>query len=60
MDSELVVKQILGQYKVKNLELKKIFDQVKKEIECFESFEIEHVPRSENKRADALANKAYF
>lgn len=59
MDSELVVKQVQGLYKVKHpslQELKVKFDSVKKGVA---SFKIAHVPREKNKAADALANKAF-
>jgi len=57
-DSQLVVRQIEGVYKVKNMDLKKIYSQVMKEKECFSSFDIKHVMRADNKRADELANQA--
>ncbi|MCI5072077.1 ribonuclease HI family protein [bacterium] len=57
-DSQLMVRQIQGMYKVKNPELKKLWLQAVQKIEFFDSFEIEHVRREYNKRADALANSA--
>jgi len=56
-DSELMVKQINGEYQVKNLGLKKLYDQAKGIIMEFKSFSIRHVRRGENKRADELANQ---
>jgi len=56
-DSELMVKQINGEYEVKNLGLKKLYDQAKEIIKELKSFSIRHVRRSENKRADELANQ---
>ena len=58
MDSELVVKQIKGEYKVKNPELKEIKKIVDLLIPEFTEFKIEHIPRNKNLRADELANLA--
>jgi ribonuclease HI len=58
MDSELVVRQVQGSYKVKDAKLKPLFNQVKQLLTRFESFTIMHVPREQNKIADALANQA--
>ena len=57
-DSELMVKQMRGQYKVKSEELKPLFERAKKISQTFESFQIIHVYREQNKEADALANQA--
>lgn len=56
-DSELVVKQIKGEYRVKSPGLEPLFRQAAGLIACFEKFEIKHVPRAQNKHADALANR---
>lgn len=56
-DSELLVKQINGQYKVKNAGLIPLFKEVLRLIVRFDEFSIEHVLREKNKVADALANK---
>lgn len=56
-DSELMVKQMLGQYKVKSDDLKPLHMRAKELFSRFESASIAHVYRSENKRADALANE---
>lgn len=58
MDSELVVKQIRGEYKVKNEGLKPKFVKAKDLLSKFGAFKIGHVPREQNKIADKLANKA--
>jgi ribonuclease HI len=58
MDSELVVRQLLGAYKVKNAGLKPLFEAVQQQRRRFARFRIEHVPRAQNTRADALANQA--
>jgi ribonuclease HI len=57
-DSELLVKQINGQYKVKNEGLKPLHAQVKELIARIGSVEVQYIPRAQNKEADALANKA--
>jgi ribonuclease HI len=57
-DSELMVRQINGQYQVKNEGLKPLFAEARKLIRGFESFSISHVPREENAEADSLANRA--
>ena len=57
-DSELVCKQINGEYKVKNPGLQKIYRQCLQLIDRIDSFRIQHVPRAKNREADRLANKA--
>ncbi|HEV2297825.1 MAG TPA: reverse transcriptase-like protein [Candidatus Acidoferrales bacterium] len=57
-DSELLVRQIQGQYKVKNAALKPLFERARKLTRALEYFAIEHVPREANRDADALANLA--
>jgi ribonuclease HI len=57
-DSELLVKQMRGQYKVKSGDLKPLFERAKKMSETFASFRIVHVYREQNREADALANEA--
>jgi ribonuclease HI len=57
-DSELLVKQMRGQYKVKSEELRPLFERAKKMSATFDSFGINHVYREKNKEADALANEA--
>ena len=57
-DSELLVKQMRGQYKVKSADLKPLFERAKKMSQSFASFRIDHVYREQNVEADALANEA--
>jgi ribonuclease HI len=57
-DSELLVKQMRGQYKVKSADLQPLFERAKKMTQGFESFRIDHVYREQNREADALANEA--
>jgi len=58
MDSQLVVRQVLGEYKVKHPGLKPLHASALERVRRFESFHIEHVRREDNRRADALANAA--
>ncbi len=57
-DSELMVKQINKQYRVKNEKLKPLYEQVCELLERFVQFDVSHVRRAENKRADELCNEA--
>lgn len=58
-DSELMARQINGEYKVKDAGLKLLFQKVKLLLhEASFTFSIRHIPRSQNKEADALANEA--
>lgn len=56
-DSELVVRQMNGEYRVKNAALLPLFQDAQKRSKYFDAFQIRHVPRSENKHADRLANQ---
>lgn len=58
LDSELVVKQMKGEYKTKNPELLKIKQQIDSFKSDFLSLEFQHVPREKNTKADKLANQA--
>lgn len=59
MDSELIIKQMRGEYKVKNPDMKVKHQRVKELIlESFPNIEFVHVRREYNKRADELANDA--
>jgi ribonuclease HI len=57
-DSELLVKQMRGLYRVKSEDLRPLFERALKMSKAFESFRIEHVYREQNREADALANEA--
>jgi ribonuclease HI len=57
-DSELLVKQMRGQYKVKSADLRPLFERARKMAQGLESFRIDHVYREQNREADALANRA--
>lgn len=58
LDSELIVRQVTGRYRVKNEALKPLFGRVKELLGSLESFSIRHVPRRQNQEADRLANSA--
>jgi ribonuclease HI len=57
-DSELLVRQMQGRYRVKNEELKPLHERAQKMARAFDYFVIEHVPREQNQDADLLANLA--
>jgi len=57
-DSELMVRQLNGLYRVKNRGLQPLYRTVQKLLGSFDSYEIVHVLRGENTIADGLANKA--
>ena len=57
-DSELMVKQIEGKYKVNSPDLKPLWQTARERIAKLDAFEITHALRHKNKAADALANQA--
>ncbi|MBW2328652.1 MAG: ribonuclease HI family protein [Deltaproteobacteria bacterium] len=57
MDSQLIVRQVQGRYKVKNANLKPLFDKVMGLLANINKWSIDHIPRAQNKRADELANR---
>jgi ribonuclease HI len=57
-DSELVVRQVEGRYKVKNAGMKELHAEVKQALRDFDSWSIRHVKRAENAEADRLVNEA--
>ena len=58
LDSELLVKQINGTYRVKNDKLKILMKDVKRLLASLDGYVIEHIGRDKNKMADRLANQA--
>jgi ribonuclease HI len=58
MDSELIVKQMSGEYRVKDAALKKQHAAVREILTSFGTVCFVHVPRAENKEADRLVNEA--
>ncbi len=57
-DSELIVKQVKGEYKVKDAALRELHTQVKAALSGFDSWSIRHVRREHNAEADRLVNEA--
>jgi probable phosphoglycerate mutase len=57
-DSELMARQISGRYKVRNPDLKPLYEKAQAMIARLESFSIRHVHREQNREADRLANQA--
>ncbi|MBD3362615.1 reverse transcriptase-like protein [Candidatus Dojkabacteria bacterium] len=58
LDSELIVKQIKGEYKVKSPDLKPLFETVQTYLSKIKNISFVHIPRSSNSFADKLANIA--
>lgn len=58
MDSELAVKQIRGEYRVKNENLRPLYEEARALLERFKRWKIQHIPRNRNSLADRLANEA--
>jgi ribonuclease HI len=57
-DSELVARQIGGQYKVKHAGLKPLFQEAMAALRQFDGWSVRNVPRAQNERADGLVNEA--
>ncbi len=57
-DSELVVRQVKGEYKVKDATMRKLHAEVKQALRPFERWSIRHVRREHNAEADRLVNRA--
>jgi ribonuclease HI len=57
-DSQLLVRQFLGEYKVRDAKLRPLHDEARRLARAFDSFEIVHIPREQNRAADRLANRA--
>jgi len=57
-DSELLTRQVLGIYKVKDPELVRLHVLIQNLIEAFSDFKIEHIPRTKNRLADRIAGRA--
>jgi ribonuclease HI len=57
-DSQLLQYQIQGNYQTKNKHLKKLLSSVKEALTFFEEWQVNHIPREENKRAHRLAHEA--
>jgi ribonuclease HI len=57
-DSELVVRQVEGRYKVKDATMRELHTEVKRALQAFDSWSIRHVRRESNADADRLVNEA--
>ena len=57
-DSELMVRQMNGQYRVRNEKLRPLFERAQSLATRLSRFRISHVPRERNREADRLANEA--
>jgi len=57
-DSELMVKQMKGQYRVSSPDLKPLYEKARSLVRQLDKFSIEHVLRGKNQHADRLANEA--
>lgn len=58
LDSELIVRQLSGDYRVKMPTLKPYFDEIQQLTGQFAAVQFKHIPRADNFRADGLVNKA--
>ncbi|MDD5496446.1 MAG: ribonuclease HI family protein [Candidatus Omnitrophica bacterium] len=58
LDSELVAKQLTGDYRVKDASLKPLFERALNMLKGFKGFEVRHIEREKNKDADRLVNRA--
>ena len=58
LDSQLVVEQLAGRYRVKNADLRPLHDEALALLSGFRDSAVVHVPREKNRGADALANRA--
>lgn len=57
-DSELLVRQMLGEYRVKSPALQPLYERARQQLQQFDRWQIKHVYRERNQRADELANLA--
>jgi ribonuclease HI len=58
MDSELIVRQMRGEYKVRDEGLRELYEQAVMLTKSLPAITFAHVPRAQNSRADALVNQA--
>lgn len=58
VDSQLIARQLKGEYRVKDHNMRKFYDLALNLFRWFDSIDIKEVPREKNKEADALVNKA--
>lgn len=58
-DSQLLKRQVCGEYQTRNLKLRGLLSQVRESLRHFEGWQILHIPRERNRRAHRLAQKAF-
>ncbi len=58
LDSQLIVEQLLGRWRVKDAKLRPLWEEARRRLAGFERWSARHVRRAENHAADALANEA--
>lgn len=58
-DSQLIVRQVTGDWQTKEPRLRELRNRVRELADKFEQFEIQHIPREENREADALVEQAF-
>lgn len=58
LDSELIAQQLKGEYRVRNINIRPLFEQAAHMFNGLDKVEVRHIDRKENKDADKLANKA--
>jgi ribonuclease HI len=57
-DSQLLIRQLEGRYRVNSPQLKALYDKARERLATFDTVKLIHIPRELNSRADALANEA--
>jgi ribonuclease HI len=58
LDSELVYRQLMGAYRIKSPDLKRLGEEIGRAVEHFEKCEFQQIPREKNREADRIANEA--
>ena len=57
MDSQLIVKQIKGEYKIKHKDLLPIYREIQTDLKKLSHYEIDFIPRKYNSQADSIVNQ---
>ena len=57
-DSELLVRQVNGEYRVKSQQIKPLFQQITALLGGFKQWQVQHIPREKNEQADSIVNQA--
>ena len=58
-DSELMVRQLQGKYRVKSPDLRPLYEEAVRLARSFKTFQVASIPREQNREADKLANAAF-